>query len=107
MGAGVCVLTSDVPENRELVEGAGFTFRRGDPRDLERMLQLLLNDFDLRELAARAARARIAESYLWPQITEQIERAYQQVMGWPSQPHTVLTMQAEPPRAPEDLRATS
>lgn len=28
MSAGICVLTSDVPENRELVDGAGFTFRR-------------------------------------------------------------------------------
>jgi glycosyltransferase involved in cell wall biosynthesis len=27
MGAGLCVLTSNVPENREVVEGAGFTFR--------------------------------------------------------------------------------
>ena len=26
MGAGLCVLTSDVPENREVVDGAGFTF---------------------------------------------------------------------------------
>jgi glycosyltransferase involved in cell wall biosynthesis len=26
MGAGLCVLTSDVPENREAVEQAGFTF---------------------------------------------------------------------------------
>ncbi|MGC1161078.1 MAG: glycosyltransferase family 4 protein, partial [Candidatus Sulfotelmatobacter sp.] len=30
MGAGLCVLSSDVPENREAVEDAGFTFRRGD-----------------------------------------------------------------------------
>ncbi len=29
MGAGLCVLTSDVPENREVVDGAGFTFQRG------------------------------------------------------------------------------
>jgi glycosyltransferase involved in cell wall biosynthesis len=27
MGAGLCVLTSNVPENREVVDGAGFTFR--------------------------------------------------------------------------------
>jgi glycosyltransferase involved in cell wall biosynthesis len=28
MGAGLCVLTSDVPENREVVDGAGFTMAR-------------------------------------------------------------------------------
>jgi glycosyltransferase involved in cell wall biosynthesis len=38
MSAGLCTLTSDIPENRELVEGAGFTFKRGDVADLERML---------------------------------------------------------------------
>ena len=32
MGAGLCVLTSDVPENREVVDGAGFTFQRGARR---------------------------------------------------------------------------
>jgi glycosyltransferase involved in cell wall biosynthesis len=37
MAAGVCVLTSDIPENVELVDGAGSTFRRGDVADLERM----------------------------------------------------------------------
>ena len=25
MGAGVCVLASDIPENREVVDGSGFT----------------------------------------------------------------------------------
>ena len=39
MGAGVCALTSDIAENCELVEGAGFTFKRGDVNDLERMLR--------------------------------------------------------------------
>ena len=32
MASGVCVLTSDIPENNEVVEGAGFTFHRGDRR---------------------------------------------------------------------------
>jgi glycosyltransferase involved in cell wall biosynthesis len=27
MGTGLCVLASDIPENRELVEGAGFLFK--------------------------------------------------------------------------------
>ena len=40
MGAGLCVLTTDVPENREAVEGAGFTF--GDAADLAQRLQFLI-----------------------------------------------------------------
>jgi glycosyltransferase involved in cell wall biosynthesis len=80
MGAGICVLTSDVPENRELVEGAGFTFKRGDVNDLERMLRLLLADPVVRQEAGQAAQKRMREAYLWPQITTEIEGIYRQVL---------------------------
>jgi glycosyltransferase involved in cell wall biosynthesis len=42
MAAGVCVLTSDIPENQEVVAGVGFTFKRGDRSDLTRVLDLLM-----------------------------------------------------------------
>jgi glycosyltransferase involved in cell wall biosynthesis len=82
MAAGLCVLTSDVPENRELVDGAGFTFRRGDVDDLERMLRLLLADAEIRDQAGRAARERVRSHYLWPDVVDQIERAYLELRGW-------------------------
>jgi glycosyltransferase involved in cell wall biosynthesis len=81
MGAGVCVLASDISENRELVNGAGFTFKSGDVLDLERMLRLLIGDADLRERAAKKAKERIQHGYLWPQITKQIEQVYLDLMG--------------------------
>jgi glycosyltransferase involved in cell wall biosynthesis len=82
MGAGICVLTSDIPENRELVDGVGFTFRRGDVTDLERMLNVLLSNPRICREAGRRGQERIRERYLWPQITEQIEQAYLDLMGW-------------------------
>jgi len=82
MGAGLCVLASDVPENRELVEGAGFTFRRGDAADLAGRLRFLIANPAVREAAGEAAKRRIRERYLWPDIAVQIERAYLAVMGW-------------------------
>jgi glycosyltransferase involved in cell wall biosynthesis len=81
MGAGLCVLASDIPDNLELMEGAGFTFRRGDVADLKRMLSLLSNAGPLRADAGQAARTRIEEHYLWPQIAKEIEEAYQEMMG--------------------------
>lgn len=81
MGAGVCVLTSDIPENRELVEGAGFTFKRGNARDLERMLRLLITSPALREDAGRAARERIRNHYQWEAIAADIERIYYNLLG--------------------------
>jgi glycosyltransferase involved in cell wall biosynthesis len=82
MAAGLCVLTSDVRENCEVVEGSGFTFRRGDVDDLGRMLRVLLADREARETAGRCAQQRVRESYLWPHIATQIEDVYHRVLGW-------------------------
>jgi glycosyltransferase involved in cell wall biosynthesis len=81
MGAGVCVLASDTPENREVIEGAGFTFEHGSGNDLERMLRLLISDAQVRRAAAARAQARVRERYLWPQIARQIDSAYQSLSG--------------------------
>ena len=83
MAAGVCVLASDIPENRELVDGVGFTFQRGNLEDLARMLQLLWSSSTMRRQAGEAARLRIQNSYLWPHIAEAVERSYIEVLNRP------------------------
>ena len=65
MSAGLCTLVSDIPENRELVDGTGFTFKRGDVADLEHMLRFLIADREIREDAGRNAKRRIEDQYLW------------------------------------------
>jgi glycosyltransferase involved in cell wall biosynthesis len=82
MGAGLCVLTSDIPENRELVDGAGFTFRRGNQPDLTRMLELLIGNPEIRRRAGQKAQERIRQQYLWPVIVDQVEREYFRILGW-------------------------
>jgi glycosyltransferase involved in cell wall biosynthesis len=81
MGAGLCVLTSDIPENRELVDEAGFTFKNGNSADLTDRLRFLIANPAVREAAGRAAKARIREQYLWPTIAENIERVYFTITG--------------------------
>jgi len=88
MAAGVCVLTSDIPENNEVVEGAGFTFHRGDRDDLERMLDLLIHNPELRRQSATRERERIQGQYLWPEIARAIEKTYYCVLGWSPSEHT-------------------
>ena len=73
MGAGICALASDIPENRELVDGSGVTFRHGNQHDLERMLRLLISEPDIRQAAARNARERVSEHYLWGRVAREIE----------------------------------
>ena len=82
MAAGVCVLTSDIPENKEVVEGAGFTFHNGDEVDLERMLDLLVHNPELRRQSAVRGRERNEGEYQWPLIARSIENAYYNVLGW-------------------------
>ena len=82
MGAELCVLTSDVPENREVVDGAGFTFRQGSAADLAERLRFLIANPAIREAAGKAARRRIEEHYQWQKVSGQIEKAYFEVMGW-------------------------
>jgi len=81
MGAAVCVLTSDIPENREVIGNTGLTFRAGDATDLARMLRQLLADAPLRAAMGRSAQARVREHYLWPGIAEEIGRSYVQLTG--------------------------
>jgi glycosyltransferase involved in cell wall biosynthesis len=82
MAAGVCVLTSDIPENKEVVDGVGFTFRRGEQTDLTRMLGLLICNPGLRQEMAAKAEQRIGEQYGWPGIARSIAMLYYRVLGW-------------------------
>lgn len=81
MGAGLCVLTSDVPENREAVDGAGFTFEQGNAGSLEERLRYLIENPTTRQAAGRAARKRIEEQYQWQMVAEQIEQVYYETVG--------------------------
>src|SRR5208337_2880648 len=101
MAAGVCVLTSDIPENNEVVEGAGFTFHRGDQADLERMLDLLIHNPELRRQSAARERERIQGEYLWPAVASSIERIYYSILGWvPREADTYPRFAAQSDRVP-------
>jgi len=81
MGAGLCILASDIPENREVVEGAGYLFKPGDSDDLAERLRFLIANPAVREAAGRTARRRIEVEYQWPTIAAQIEKVYFQLLG--------------------------
>jgi glycosyltransferase involved in cell wall biosynthesis len=82
MNAGLCVLTSDIPENREAVDGAGFTFRRGDAGDLADRLRFLIANPAVRKASGEAARRRVQERYQWNEISARVEEEYFKIMGW-------------------------
>lgn len=88
MGAGLCVLASNVPENREVVDGAGYTFERGNATDLAERLRFLIANPAVRKAAGRTARKRVEQEYQWQRVAEGIERVYFKILG------------AEPAQAP-------
>jgi glycosyltransferase involved in cell wall biosynthesis len=81
MGAGLCVLASDIPENREVVDGVGFTFEPGNVTDLAHHLQFLMANPPVREVVGRAAKKKVREQYAWQKIARDIEKAYFEILG--------------------------
>lgn len=103
MGAGLCVLASDLAENREAIEDAGFTFRRGDAAELADRLRFLIANPAVRKAAGQAAKRRVRDHYQWPEIATQIERVHFEMMGWPSaaisaKKPNAITLEANPAR---------
>jgi len=81
MGAGLCVLASDVPENIETIGNAGFTFKAGDVRDLQRTLHLLLANPSVRQDAGVRAQERVRQNYLWDNVALEMSSVYQTLVG--------------------------
>ena len=77
MGYGSCVLTSDIPENLELVKGRGFTFQTGKITHLRSMLQYLIRHPELVEKSGRASRLFIERNYTWDVIALKTSHFYE------------------------------
>ena len=90
---------ADLPENREALEGTGFTFRRGDVADLADRLRFLIANPAVREAAGQAAKRRIREHYQWSKIASEIEAVYFDAMGWKS-PDTAARKAVQPAVTP-------
>ena len=81
MSYGNCVLTSDIPENLELVSEHGFTFRVNDVLHLRQMLGYLLQYRELVESSGKSNRTYIEQKYTWDMITERTERLFASLLN--------------------------
>jgi glycosyltransferase involved in cell wall biosynthesis len=76
MSFGNCCLTSDIPENLEVIGDEGVTFRKGDVDDLAaKMASLLDRPERCRNLGDRARR-HVLETYDWDGVTLHTEAIY-------------------------------
>jgi glycosyltransferase involved in cell wall biosynthesis len=76
MSHGKAVLASDIPENLEVIEDCGMTFKTQDVEDLETKLKHLLEDPIEVERIARRCGAHARERFSWTKIVEATEAVY-------------------------------
>lgn len=76
MGCGLMPLVSDIPENLEVAEDAGISFRAGDKDDLASKLAVWLNRPE--EVTARGQKACeiIRDGYSWDSIAKKTLETY-------------------------------
>lgn len=77
MSYGKCVLSSDIPENLELTQEHGLTFKTGSEKDLANKLQMLLENPELVKAVGSEARIHIAKHYDWKDIAETTDYLYE------------------------------
>ncbi|MBP7936794.1 MAG: glycosyltransferase family 4 protein [Phycisphaerae bacterium] len=81
MSYGNCCLVSDIPENVEAIDAAGWTFGNKEINSLaERLAWLLRNPTEARKTSEQA-RQRIRDHYSWDHITDQFETLYKGVLS--------------------------
>jgi glycosyltransferase involved in cell wall biosynthesis len=79
MSYGNCCLVSDIPENREALDGFGFYCKNKDVNDLAYKLEYLINSERVVESVKEKAKNHVLENFLWDQIAIQFECLYKKL----------------------------
>lgn len=76
MSYGNCCLISDIPENTEVVHDKALSFEKGNETDLQKKLQMLLDDENLVRKYKKEAAPYILDRYNWDIVVDQMLRIY-------------------------------
>lgn len=81
MASGCCPITSDIPENADVIADAGLTFRAGDAEDLAEKIRAVLDDGELAgELGKRAAE-RVRRDFTGDTAVRQLDEIFRSLGG--------------------------
>jgi len=80
MAHGTCVVASDIPENREVVDGVGWTVPAKDVSALATTLARVLDSPGEAAELGRRARQRVEREYTWDQVARKTEAFYYDVL---------------------------
>ncbi len=78
---GRCVLTSDIPGNREALGECGYTFRVGNVDDLREKLAMLLREQEMVAAQFELGIKHIRREHNWERTTDEFEKLYQRLVG--------------------------
>ncbi len=81
MSFGVCPLTSDIPENLDVIENHGITFKTGDVKDLRKRLEKLIRDPSRTARVGSAAREHVRKEYSWDRDCQELEQTYKNLLN--------------------------
>lgn len=81
MMAKRCVVASDIPANRQVLEGCGILSPEGDPSALTQSLERMLNDPEAAKLLGEKARQRARANYSWDQAADLHVALYRQLVA--------------------------
>ena len=76
MSYGNCCLVSDIPENTEVIQQCGYTFRKSDTADLKRVLEKLLEHPEMVQEKAKQSADFICSRYNWDDVVERTLKLY-------------------------------
>lgn len=96
MSYGKAVLTSDIPEHLEVIEGKGFTFRTGDVRDLMLQLYWTITHAKERAKAGKLAKEYVHAFYKWDDVSRETARLYKSLAPLTEAPKRAKTAHAVP-----------
>ena len=79
LGYHKCTLVSNIPENLEVIENTGFSFKVGDEKDLRlKLTDLLENERKIEDMESRLVEF-VDQKYRWEQVVDQYESLYASV----------------------------
>ena len=76
MASGSPIIYSDIPENVEVADGCGLSFRSNDVDDLAEKMKDLLDQPDQAKGLGEAGREKVRNEYDWEKIVSATERVY-------------------------------
>lgn len=75
-----CCLTSDIPENADVVKDMGYTFKKSDVADLSEKLEMLINQEEKVYAVKKNVCRNILEEYNWDDAAEKTLAVYKKLM---------------------------